>query len=119
MGRSAEDECLRFESPVIEHHTRVRAFVRPLGVDRDRLDEPAQGAWLVACRSAPVLPDGKFAVDVPTDSLRRQDPRVSGSAAGLEREDGYLYTAGFDAGLEVMKVDLLPDPTPSDRGTRP
>lgn len=39
-----------FEDLVIEHHVRVRAFVRSLGVDPDWVDDLAQEAFLSAYR---------------------------------------------------------------------
>ncbi len=38
----------QFESLVLEHHIRVRAFVRTLGVDADWVDDIAQEAFLKA-----------------------------------------------------------------------
>jgi RNA polymerase sigma-70 factor (ECF subfamily) len=40
----------QFEALVLEHHVRVRAFVRSLGVDRDWVDDIAQEAFMVAFR---------------------------------------------------------------------
>ena len=39
-----------FEALVVEHHVRVRAFVRSLGVDPDWVDDLAQEAFLSAYR---------------------------------------------------------------------
>lgn len=41
---------LEFEALVVEHHVRVRAFVRSLGVDPDWVDDLAQEAFLTAYR---------------------------------------------------------------------
>lgn len=39
-----------FQSLVVEHHVRLRAFVRSLGVDPDWVDDLAQEAFLIAYR---------------------------------------------------------------------
>jgi RNA polymerase sigma-70 factor (ECF subfamily) len=44
------DKDRRLEALVLEHHVRVRAFVRSLGVDRDWVDDIAQEAFLTAYR---------------------------------------------------------------------
>ncbi len=49
MGESAE-QYHRFELLVSEHHVRVRAFVRSLGVDTDWVDDIAQEAFMTAYR---------------------------------------------------------------------
>ena len=41
---------VEFESLVVEHHVRVRAFVRSLGVAPDWVDDIAQEAFLTAYR---------------------------------------------------------------------
>jgi len=41
---------LEFENLVIEHHVRLRAFVRSLGIDPDWVDDVAQEAFLTAYR---------------------------------------------------------------------
>jgi RNA polymerase sigma-70 factor (ECF subfamily) len=45
---SSTEKQRRFEALVIEHHIRVRAFVRSLGVDSDWVDDIAQEAFLTA-----------------------------------------------------------------------
>jgi len=50
MARPGGEKQLRFESLVIEHHVRLRAFVRSLGVDPDWVDDVAQEAFLIAFR---------------------------------------------------------------------
>lgn len=47
---AAADLYREFEALVVEHHVRVRAFVRSLGVDRDWVDDIAQEAFLTAYR---------------------------------------------------------------------
>jgi len=42
------DKSRQFEPLVLEHHIRVRAFVRTLGVDPDWVDDVAQEAFLKA-----------------------------------------------------------------------
>lgn len=49
MDESAE-QYQRFELLVNEHHVRVRAFVRSLGVDTDWVDDIAQEAFMTAYR---------------------------------------------------------------------
>lgn len=43
-------ETERFEKQVLEHHVRIRAFVRSLGVDPDWVDDIAQEAFIKAYR---------------------------------------------------------------------
>ena len=50
MGQADDRKRSEFETLVIEHHVRVRAFVRSLGVDPDWVDDLAQEAFLVAYR---------------------------------------------------------------------
>lgn len=40
----------QFELLIIEHHVRLRAFIRSLGVDPDWVDDIAQEAFLIAYR---------------------------------------------------------------------
>ena len=52
MDNTVENERrLQFESLVIDHHVRVRAFVRSLGVEPDWVDDVAQEAFLTAYRN--------------------------------------------------------------------
>lgn len=44
------DKQRGFEQLVVEHHVRVRAFIRSLGVDSDWVDDLAQEAFMVAFR---------------------------------------------------------------------
>lgn len=48
MRDSGGDKSARFESLVLEHHVRVRAFVRSLGVEPDWVDDIAQEAFVKA-----------------------------------------------------------------------
>ncbi|MEO2017894.1 MAG: sigma-70 family RNA polymerase sigma factor [Fuerstiella sp.] len=50
MNESDDEKRLHFETLVIEHHVRVRAFVRSLGVDPDWVDDVAQESFLTAYR---------------------------------------------------------------------
>lgn len=50
MDKLDDGDRLQFESLVIEHHVRLRAFVRSLGVDPDWVDDLAQEAFLTAYR---------------------------------------------------------------------
>ncbi|MCP4785289.1 MAG: sigma-70 family RNA polymerase sigma factor [Fuerstiella sp.] len=50
MNESDNEKRLHFETLVIEHHVRVRAFVRSLGVDPDWVDDVAQESFLTAYR---------------------------------------------------------------------
>jgi RNA polymerase sigma-70 factor (ECF subfamily) len=50
MGQANDQKRCAFEALVIEHHVRVRAFVRSLGVDPDWVDDLAQEAFLSAYR---------------------------------------------------------------------
>ena len=50
MNEPARDKRAQFEGLVIEHHVRLRAFVRSLGVDPDWVDDLAQEALLTAYR---------------------------------------------------------------------
>jgi RNA polymerase sigma-70 factor (ECF subfamily) len=50
MDGNHENLRLEFEALVIEHHVRLRAFVRSLGVDPDWVDDVAQEAFLTAYR---------------------------------------------------------------------
>lgn len=50
MAHTDDDDRRAFEALVIEHHVRVRAFVRSLGVDPDWVDDLAQEAFLSAYR---------------------------------------------------------------------
>jgi RNA polymerase sigma-70 factor (ECF subfamily) len=50
MGNADDQKRCAFEALVIEHHVRVRAFVRSLGVDPDWVDDLAQEAFLSAYR---------------------------------------------------------------------
>ncbi len=45
-----EGKRFQFESLVVEHHVRVRAFVRSLGVDPDWVDDLSQEVFLTAYR---------------------------------------------------------------------
>ena len=45
MRESSEDKEAQFEGLVHEHHVRVRAFVRSLGVEPDWVDDIAQEAY--------------------------------------------------------------------------
>lgn len=49
MDRPSE-KSRRFEALVLEHHVRVRAFVRSLGVEPDWVDDVAQEAFMTAYR---------------------------------------------------------------------
>jgi len=48
--RAITDKDRRFERLVLEHHVRLRAFVRSLGVDPDWVDDIAQEAFIKAYR---------------------------------------------------------------------
>jgi RNA polymerase sigma-70 factor (ECF subfamily) len=50
MGHTDNRSRSAFEALVIEHHVRLRAFVRSLGVDPDWVDDLAQEAFLSAYR---------------------------------------------------------------------
>jgi RNA polymerase sigma-70 factor (ECF subfamily) len=50
MGQSDDQKRSTFEALVIEHHVRVRSFVRSLGADPDWVDDLAQEAFLTAYR---------------------------------------------------------------------
>ena len=50
MALTDDSKRLEFETLVIEHHVRLRAFVRSLGVDPDWVDDIAQEAFLTAYR---------------------------------------------------------------------
>jgi RNA polymerase sigma-70 factor (ECF subfamily) len=50
MGQTDDRSRGAFEALVIEHHVRLRAFVRSLGVDPDWVDDLAQEAFLAAYR---------------------------------------------------------------------
>jgi RNA polymerase sigma-70 factor (ECF subfamily) len=50
MAQTDDRNRSAFEALVIEHHVRVRAFVRSLGVDPDWVDDLAQEAFLAAYR---------------------------------------------------------------------
>ena len=50
MNSTDDSKRIAFESLVIEHHVRVRALVRSLGVDPDWVDDVAQEAFLIAYR---------------------------------------------------------------------
>ena len=50
MDAKSENLRLEFEVLVLEHHVRLRAFVRSLGVDPDWVDDVAQEAFLTAYR---------------------------------------------------------------------
>jgi RNA polymerase sigma-70 factor (ECF subfamily) len=50
MDRIEDSKRSEFESLVVEHHVRVRALVRSLGVDPDWVDDVAQEAFLTAFR---------------------------------------------------------------------
>ena len=50
MDTIEDEKRLVFESLVVEHHVRVRALVRSLGVDPDWVDDIAQEAFLTAYR---------------------------------------------------------------------
>ena len=50
MGQTDDRNRSAFEVLVIEHHVRVRCFVRSLGVDPDWVDDLAQEAFLAAYR---------------------------------------------------------------------
>ena len=50
MSGRLNEKHWRFEALVLEHHVRVRAFARSLGVDPDWVDDIAQEAFLIAFR---------------------------------------------------------------------
>ena len=50
MGEVNDDKRSAFDALVIDHHVRLRAFVRSLGVDPDWVDDLAQEAFLTAHR---------------------------------------------------------------------
>lgn len=50
MGQTKDRSRRAFEALVIEHHVRLRAFVRSLGGDADWVDDLAQEAFLSAYR---------------------------------------------------------------------
>jgi RNA polymerase sigma-70 factor (ECF subfamily) len=50
MDGKRDNLQIEFEALVIEHHVRLRAFVRSLGVDPDWVDDIAQEAFLTAYR---------------------------------------------------------------------
>jgi RNA polymerase sigma-70 factor, ECF subfamily len=50
MDQTDDRNRKAFEALVVEHHVRVRAFVRSLGVDPDWVDDLAQEAFLSAYR---------------------------------------------------------------------
>ena len=50
MDVDSESVRLEFEAYVVEHHVRLRAFVRSLGVDPDWVDDGSQEAFLTAYR---------------------------------------------------------------------
>jgi RNA polymerase sigma-70 factor (ECF subfamily) len=50
MGQTNDRSRSAFEALLIEHHVRLRAFVRSLGVDPDWVDDLAQEAFLAAYR---------------------------------------------------------------------
>jgi RNA polymerase sigma-70 factor (ECF subfamily) len=48
MRNPSDDKSAHFEPLVLEHHVRVRAFVRSLGVEPDWVDDIAQEAFVKA-----------------------------------------------------------------------
>lgn len=46
----SDEETRKFETLVLQHHVRLRLFVRSLGVDADWVDDVAQDACLTAMR---------------------------------------------------------------------
>ena len=50
MNDSTAQPSFPFELLVVEHHVRLRAFVRSLGVDPDWVDDVAQETFLIAYR---------------------------------------------------------------------
>lgn len=58
MDDDAQQETA-FGALVVEHHVRLRAFVRSLGVDPDWVDDVAQEAFLVAYRQFESFDDTK------------------------------------------------------------
>ena len=46
----SDEEIRKFETLVLQHHVRLRLFVRSLGVDADWVDDVAQEACLTAMR---------------------------------------------------------------------
>lgn len=50
MERKSRRDRAAFEAYVVEHHVRLRAFIRSLAVDPDWVDDVAQEAFLVAYR---------------------------------------------------------------------
>ena len=50
MDKSEKSWRPQFEALALEHHVRVRAFIRSLGVDSDWIDDIAQEAFLTAYR---------------------------------------------------------------------
>ncbi|MEK6233705.1 MAG: sigma-70 family RNA polymerase sigma factor, partial [Planctomycetales bacterium] len=50
MNANEDAKRVEFEALVIEHHVRLRAFARSLGVDPDWVDDVAQEALLTAYR---------------------------------------------------------------------
>jgi RNA polymerase sigma-70 factor, ECF subfamily len=46
--KHSNDKSIKFDSLVLEHHVRLRAFVRSLGVDADWVDDLSQEAFMTA-----------------------------------------------------------------------
>ncbi len=50
MDSPESNQQLQFDALVVQHHVRLRAFVRSLAVDPDWVDDIAQEAFLIAYR---------------------------------------------------------------------
>ena len=59
MGKDEDEKREAFEALVVEHHVRVRSFVRSLGVDPDWVDDLAQEAFLAAYRDWESFDEGR------------------------------------------------------------
>ena len=105
------DRYRQFEVLVLEHHVRVRAFVRSLGVERDWVDDIAQEAFMVAFREwtsfDPSRDFGKWVRGIAANLVRNEIRKRARQQRILHAELTHaLLSRQHDAADDVRPIRL-------------
>ena len=108
MRTPSHNRSARFESLVLEHHVRVRAFVRSLGVEPDWVDDVAQEAFVKAYNDWDTFDQsrdfGKWVRGIAANVLRNEIRKHARRQRLLNTDLTRLLVQGHD------KIEITPEP---------
>ena len=101
----------RFEALILEHHVRLRAFVRSLGVDPDWVDDIAQEALMIAYREWASFDQerdfGKWVRGIAANITRNELRKQARRRRIFHTELVHLLTERHDAADDVAEPIAL------------